>query len=115
MSKINNQSVKGALFENMLISQYVKRIYHKNEKQIEPWFWRDSHGNEVDMLLEKPQQTEIVEIKATQTIMPNLFKGLNYYAELETQQDLGKTLVYGGNEYQKRSAADVIPWFDFGK
>lgn len=115
VSKINNQSVKGALFENMLISQYVKRIYHKNEKQIEPWFWRDSHGNEVDMLLEKPQQTEIVEIKATQTIMPNLFKGLNYYAELETQQDLGKTLVYGGNEYQKRSAADVIPWFDFGK
>lgn len=115
VSKINNQSVKGVLFENMLISQYVKRIYHKNEKQTEPWFWRDSHGNEVDMLIEKPQQTEIVEIKATQTIMPNLFKGLNYYAALETEQKLAKTLVYGGNEYQKRSVADVVPWFEFGE
>lgn len=47
--------------------------------------------------------------------MPNLFKELNYYAALETEQKLTKTLVYGGNEYQKRSAADVVPWFDFGK
>ena len=115
VSKINSQSVKGALFENMIISEYIKRIYHKNEKQKEPCFWRDSEGKEVDLLIEKPQQTEIAEIKATQTVMPDLFKGLNYYAALEKDVALQKTLVYAGDEYQKRSAADVVPWFEFGK
>ncbi len=110
VSQINNQAVKGALFENMIISEYVKKKYHKNERQTDLWFWRDSHGNEVDLLIEKPQETEIVEIKATQTIMPDLFKGLNYYAALETEVKLTKTLVYGGNERQERSVANVLPW-----
>ena len=58
---------------------------------------------------------EIVEINATRTIMSNLFKGLNYYASLEKEQKISKTLVYGGNEYQKRSAADIMPWHRFGE
>ena len=71
VSQMNNQSVKGALFENMVISEYVKKRYHKNERQTDLWFWRDSHGNEVDLLIEKPRETEIVEIKATRTVMPD--------------------------------------------
>ncbi|MGB4653822.1 MAG: ATP-binding protein [Bacteroidales bacterium] len=110
VSQINNQSVKGALFENMIISEYVKKKYHKNERQTDFWFWRDSEGNEVDLLIEKPQETEIVEIKATQTVMSDLFKGLNYYATLETEVKLTKTLVYGGTERQERSVAQVLPW-----
>ncbi|HPW66791.1 MAG TPA: ATP-binding protein [Salinivirgaceae bacterium] len=110
VSQINNQTIKGALFENMIVSEYVKKKYHKNERQTDLWFWRDSEGNEVDLLIEKPQETEIVEIKATQTIMSDLFKGLNYYAALETEVKLIKTLVYGGNERQERSVARVLPW-----
>ncbi|NLJ15481.1 MAG: ATP-binding protein [Ignavibacteria bacterium] len=110
VSQINNQAIKGALFENMVVSEYVKKKYHKNERQTDLWFWRDSHGNEVDLLIEKPQETEIVEIKATQTIMPDLFKGLNYYDALETEVRLTKTLVYGGSERQERSVARVLPW-----
>ncbi|MGI6370617.1 MAG: ATP-binding protein [Candidatus Kapaibacterium sp.] len=110
VSQINNQAIKGALFENMVVSEYVKKKYHKNERQTDLWFWRDSHGNEVDLLIEKPQETEIVEIKATQTIMPDLFKGLNYYDALETEVRLTKTLVYGGSERQERSVARVFPW-----
>lgn len=110
VSQMNNQSVKGALFENMVISEYVKKRYHKNERQTDLWFWRDSHGNEVDLLIEKPRETEIVEIKATRTVMPDLFKGLNYYAALETDVKLSKTLVYGGEERQERSVAQVVPW-----
>ncbi|MDO5665112.1 MAG: ATP-binding protein [Bacteroidia bacterium] len=114
-SKINNQAIKGALFENMVVSEYVKRMHHKNEKQIDPWFWRDSHGNEVDLLIEKPQYTEIVEIKATETIMSDLFKGLNYFSNQAKDENLKKTLVYGGLENQQRTIADVVSWKDFGK
>jgi len=110
VSQIDNQAIKGALFENMIVSEYVKKKYHRNKRQTDLWFWRDSHGNEVDLLIDKPQETEIVEIKATQTLMPELFKGLNYYAALETKVKLTKTLVYGGSERQERSIAQVLPW-----
>ena len=110
-----NQSVKGTLFENMMVSEYIKRIYHKNDLQSEVWFWRDTAGNEVDLLIQKPKSVEVLEIKATQTIMPDLFKGLNYFENLAEYDNLKKTLVYGGNEYQQRSAGSVVPWFDFGK
>lgn len=110
LSQINDQTIKGALFENMVVSEYMKKKYHKNERQTDLWFWRDSEGNEVDLLIEKPHETEIVEIKSTQTIMSNLFKGLNYYAALETDAKLVKTLVYGGSERQERSVARVLPW-----
>ena len=74
------------------------------------WFWRDSEGNEVDLLIEKHQEIEVVKIKATQTIMPDLFKGLNYYANLEKDVKLAKTLVYGGADRQERSMVQVVPW-----
>lgn len=112
VSKINNQSIKGALFENMVVSEYLKQIYHRNERMIEPWFWRDSHGNEVDLLLEKPQETEVIEIKATATITSNLFKGLNYFSEIADIDNLNKTLVYGGIENQKRQSGRVVSWRD---
>lgn len=112
VSKINNQSVKGALFENMIISEYVKQIHHKSKRLIDTWFWRDSHGNEVDLLLEKSQHTEIVEIKATGTVIPDLFKGLNYFSSLMNDNNLEKTLVYGGSENQQRRAGRVVSWKD---
>lgn len=113
ISKINNQSIKGALFENMVISEYVKQINHKSMRHIDPWFWRDSHGNEVDLLLEKSQHAEIVEIKSTRTVIPDLFKGLNYFSDLMKDDNLEKTLVYGGSENQQRKAGRVVSWKDF--
>lgn len=114
-SQLFNQSLKGALFENMIISEQVKRMYHKDERQTDIWFWRDSEGNEVDLLIQKPMQAEIVEIKATRTITPDLFTGLNNYAALAKEKQLIKTLVYGGTEFQQRSVANVVPWSEFGK
>lgn len=110
ISQIENQSVKGALFENMIVSDFIKRIYHRNERLIDTWFWRDSHGNEVDLLLQRADHTEIIEIKATKTIMSDLFKGLNYYANLEKKVDLMAKLVYAGDEHQRRSDVEVVPW-----
>ena len=47
-------------------------------------------GNEVDLLVQKPTGNEVFEIKATQTIMPDLFKGLNYFSNLAKEDDLKK-------------------------
>lgn len=118
--KLNNaqqiqlSDFKGSLFENMMIAEYVKRMYHCNQLN-DIWFWRDAAGNEVDLIVQSGQNQEAIEFKSTQTIMPNLFKGLNFYEKISKKISLSKYLVYGGDELQKRTAATVLPWRDFGK
>lgn len=119
--KINNHlqlqthPFKGALFENAMIAEYVKQSYH-NDNVKDTWFWRDSAGNEIDLLIEGENGAaiEIVEFKASTTIMPDLFKGLNYFEQLSGWKNLKKCLVYGGNTSQNRTAGKVVPWKKFG-
>ena len=105
--------VKGSLFENMMIGEYMKRMYHRNSLQ-DIWFWRDSNGHEVDLLVRDSGKLSIVEFKATHTVMPDLFKGLNFFGKESGLQNLNKILVYAGKETQIRTVANVVPWFDFG-
>ena len=105
---------KGSLFENMMIAEYVKRMQHCNQLN-DIWFWRDVAGNEVDLIIQSGPTQDAIEFKATETIMPNLFKGLNFYEKISEKTSLSKYLVYGGNKRQERSAATVVPWRNFGE
>ena len=106
--------IKGNLFENMMISEYVKRIHHKYNFQ-DVWFWRDSAGHEVDFIIQDGLQLNFVEIKAGQTIMSDMFDWLNWLENLSGKKGLTKTLVYGGKDRQSRSLGEVLPWNEFGK
>ena len=111
---LSTQAFKWSLFENMMIAEYVKRMHHKN--QIEDlWFWRDSAGHEVDLLINEGLTLNLVEFKATQTIMTDLFNGLIFFEKVSKKAYLTKTLVYSGDKYQSRTAGNVVPWFEFGK
>lgn len=114
VEQIQLSDFKGALFENMMIAEYVKRMHHCNQLN-DIWFWRDVSGNEVDLIIQAGQTQEAVEFKATQTIMPNLFKGLNHYEKISEKTNLNKYLVYGGKESQKRTAATIVSWRNFGE
>lgn len=110
---ISTHPFKGSLFENMMIAEYVKRMYHKGWLQ-DIWFWRDAAGHEVDLLVQDGVKMSLVEFKATHTIMPDLFKGLIFLEKIANDSHLTKTLVYPGTESQKRTSANVMPWFNFG-
>ena len=111
---LSTQAFKGSLFENMMIAEYVKRMHHKNQIS-DLWFWRDSAGHEVDLLINEGLTLNLVEFKATQTIMTDLFNGLIFFEKVSKKAYLTKTLVYSGDKYQSRTAGNVVPWFEFGK
>jgi predicted AAA+ superfamily ATPase len=112
--QVPTHPAKGALFENLMTAEYVKRMYHKD--QIEDIaFWRDLDGHEVDLTINNGEESTIVEFKATYTIMSDLLKGFSHfenYTRLSTDRQI---LVYAGHEYQQRSNAEVLPWSDFAK
>ncbi len=114
--QIINKPIKGALFENMMIAEYVKRMYHTDNLQ-DIWFWRDSAGHEVDLLVRSDNVLNAIEFKSTTTIMTSLFKGLEYFYNIAKNEDIpiSKTLVYAGDKAQKRSEIDIVDWQSFGK
>jgi len=101
--------LKGNLFENMIVAEYQKQNQHQYLHR-EYYFWQDRAGNEVDMLLKKPGGFDIFEVKATQTITPALFNGMDLFGELASPAEVHKTLIYGGSENQERSKYSVVGW-----
>jgi|APHig6443717817_1056837.scaffolds.fasta_scaffold12126_2 uncharacterized protein len=102
---------KGSIFENMIVSEYVKSNYHLNLLR-DFWFWRDSAGHEVDLLWQDDERLNLIEIKATQTIMSDLFKGMSYFENLAPQLVKSKSLVYAGLENQQRTNQNVVSWYN---
>lgn len=98
---------KGSLFENMVLVELLKQRLNKGESN-NLYFWRDSKGNEIDVIIDNFDALIPVEIKSGKTITKEYFKGLKYWNTM-TGFSEGK-IVYAGKEYQKRSNGfEVIP------
>lgn len=104
-------SVKGSLFENMIVAEYIKKMYHANDVH-DCWFWRDAAGHEVDFIVQDELTLKLIEIKATHTVMPEMFKGLQFFEKLIKQTNLTKVLIHAGNTSHERTAAKVLAWND---
>lgn len=99
---------KGNLFENMVIIELLKQRLNTG-KANNLYFWRNSRGNEVDVIIDNFDHLIPVEIKVGKTITQEYFKGLNYWNKLTNTS--GGKVIYGGEGYQKRSQdLEVIPF-----
>ena len=98
-----------SLNNHRLHIQVVVLRYHQYRLK-EYWFWRDTLGNEVDLLSKSGQMFELFEVKSTQTILPALFKGMDYFSGLAAERVKVKTLIYGGQENQDRTNYKVRAW-----
>ena len=104
---------RGALFENFIILDLIKQRFNQ-AKSSNLFFWRDSAGNELDILIDQAERLIPVEIKSGQTVTPAFFKGLNYWQKLTGEE--GGYVIYGGNQMEKRShGRTVLPYTDLAK
>jgi hypothetical protein len=103
---------KGALFENFIINEYMRQNLHQNLHR-EFYFWRDSNGLEIDLLIGGDTPAfDLVEIKATKTILTQHFKNLDEVEKIANGFSNRKILVYGGTQSQKRTNYQVWAWQD---
>ena len=106
-------SFRSALFENFVILDLIKQRFNQ-AKASNLFFWRDSAGNELDILIDQTERLIPVEIKSGQTVTPAFFKGLNYWQKLTGEE--GGYVIYGGNQMEKRShGRTVLPYTDLAK
>lgn len=102
--------MRGAIFENFVISECYKAFSHRGE--IPPlYFWRDRTGHEVDMIIDMGKKLVPVEIKAGETVTESFFDGLKYYLSLAKHGANTGVLVYGGDKHYQRNGFVVKTWF----
>ena len=99
----------GSLFENFVIMEAMKDRLNAGESP-EMYFYRDSEGNEVDLLLPVGGKMHAIEIKAGATVNPDYFKGLKTFAAHHPGALAGGGVVYGGAQNQSRSDWPVYSW-----
>jgi predicted AAA+ superfamily ATPase len=106
--QVSRDPLRGNLFENLVVLEVLKHRYNRGERN-NLYFYRDSKGNEVDLLLTFGTDLFPLEIKAGATIAPEFFKGLKDFALLGRSMPWKSALVYGGSELQRRSDVTVCP------
>lgn len=111
--QIKTHYLKGNLFENFIISEFIKNKFNKNY-QSEYYFWKDKTGIELDLLEIKNQKIKPIEIKSSMTINEDFFKNIKSWQKITKNKEKG-VLIYGGLESQKRSFVDILSWKDILK
>ncbi len=106
--QLQTHSMRGALFETWVISELIKNRFNIGLLS-NLYFWRDSQGHEVDVLIEEGDKLTPVEIKASQTITNQYFSDLIYWETLN-QQLQTSWLVYAGTQNQQRKKCRIIGW-----
>jgi hypothetical protein len=100
--------LRGAIFETFVVAELHKLFSHHGQRP-PLFFWRDSNGREVDVLIELGATRLPVEAKAGETVARDAFRGLEHYVSLSG--DAGGVLVYGGEESYLRGRHLLRAWW----
>lgn len=103
--------LRGALFENLILNELVKRYFHRGERRF-PYFWQDHQGNEIDCLIVEGQTKIPIEIKSGKTFTPAYFDQLKDWRELAGLPSDQGFVIYGGETSLQTSAGRLVSWRD---
>ena len=82
----------GSIFESYVISELLKNYMNRGEEHA-IYFWRDSTGNELDVIIDEGDKLIPMEIKAGQTVNSDFFKGIRFWKKLTVDIEQRTALV----------------------
>ena len=109
--QLETHPLRGALFENMIVAEAMKSLSNLGLKR-DLFFYRDSNGQEIDLIVDLAGTLLPIEIKASERFSAHFIKALNSVRLSDT--DAKTWLVLGGDESYERLGVDVVAWDEFG-
>lgn len=94
-----NGSMKGAIFENYVIADIVKKEVHR-KSHAEFYYYRTSNGDEVDLIVDHKTHRELMEIKCSHTFHPRMTRQIDKIIEKNDSAMIlycGETMPYGAD------------------
>lgn len=104
---MDRDKMRGHLFENMVIMEYLKRSYNSG-KNGGLYFYRDSNGNEVDLLVKNGSGFDCYEIKSASTFHPDFARGLRNFEDSFPEMVRNKTIIYSGDNMPDFNGISIV-------
>lgn len=79
---------RGVIFETFVVTEFLKGRFNQGLPS-NLFYWRDSKGLEIDLILEAGEQLNAVEIKSGQTIAADFLLSLKRWGKLAGQEKRG--------------------------
>ena len=99
----------GQIFESFIISEIIKGYYNRG---LQPplYYFRDSNGKEIDLLIEEQGRLTTLEIKSSRTIHSRMFKSLQSFRKLAGEKVAHHFLIAGVSANESWKEAQVMSW-----
>jgi predicted AAA+ superfamily ATPase len=108
---LENHYLRGGLFENMVILDVLKTISNGLvQSSTKLHFYRDSSGNEVDLIIDSGKERLLMEIKSGSTFASDFLKGIKAF-EKASGADSKSVIVYAGQKGQAGNTY-LVNWRD---
>jgi len=92
---LQKHNAYGALFENWVVSEIKKNRFNMLQHD-ELFYFRDSTGNEVDLICKNENAPLAIEIKSEKSSDNSQFRALKYWQKLQPESQA--ILLYGGKK-----------------
>lgn len=99
--------LRGNLYENLIVADVMRRLCNSG-KRPDLHFFRDSHGNEVDLLIREGRSLIAVEIKSASTFSTDFLKGLNNFNALVGSQVHQGLVLFNGEHRHAVKGVQVL-------
>ena len=90
--QVTRDPLVGNIFENLVVIECLKERFNQG-KVDNLYFYRDSNGNEVDLVFQNARSLVPIEIKSSSTFHTRFLKGINHFKNVSKTSEEGY-LVY---------------------
>ncbi len=104
--QLRTHPLRGMLFENLVVVEVMKHFLNTGHRP-RLHFYRDSNGNEVDLVLQRGAEWVPIEIKSAATVKSDLFKGLFRFMEA-IPNAVHPMLMYDGTEARRQNGVELL-------
>ena len=104
---MSRDKLRGDLFENMVLLEILKYQYNHG-RDANVYFYRDSHQNKADIILQMHDKLIPIEIKSSATFDKSLLKSIKYFQKLVPEHAPLEFLIYAGEQEQKVGDIEII-------
>jgi predicted AAA+ superfamily ATPase len=106
--------LRGHLYENWLIMEILKARLNRGLRP-DLYFYRDSHGNEGDLIVREAGRLYPVEIKSAHTFTPEFLRGIESFTEAVGRRAGAGSVLYDGDSVLTVKGVRVLNYLRHGR
>lgn len=110
-SQLQRDPLRGQIFENLVVIELFKHQYNIG-KEANFYFFRDSYGNEIDVIYKQANNLIPIEIKVAKTFHKNFLKSIKFLKKLQSGRVTYGFLIYSGEQLHAIEMIKIINFMD---